>query len=66
MNIYEVFKKHLESTPICEKCNKNKSIAITPFGKIEAACKECIDKIYFELSESKRISEEVDEEYGYD
>lgn len=63
--IHDIFDEHLKNTPVCERCKVNPSVNITPFGKIEAACKNCIDKIWFEYSESVRISEEIDEEYSY-
>ena len=64
--VKEYNKKVLEDNPTCEKCHKNNSVAITPFGKIEAACQECIDNIWFDYNESVRISKETNEKYGYD
>lgn len=62
------FKEHLDAHPICEICKKAPSLKITRWGRITAACQDCLNDELDRFNEFCKQEEEYEnylkEEYG--
>lgn len=54
-------KQHVIDHPICEICKTNPSVRITRWGRIQAACEECLEKELAAFNEFCKQEEEYDE-----